>query len=360
MTNTFGTLFRITTFGESHGKALGVIIDNCPPNIELSEADIQVELDRRKPGQSEVTTPRKEDDKAEILSGIFEGKTTGTPIAVVVHNTNQRSQDYDNIKDVLRPSHADFGYWQKYGIRDYRGGGRSSARETIGRVIGGAVARKILKEKFQVEIYGFSSSIGTQVYENVDRDFIEQNPLRMASAEDFQAAMEQLKSAQAQGDSLGGTLEIRVTNPPIGLGGPVFGKLEAELARAIMSIPAIKGFEMGEGFDLCAKPGSQANDPFIAEKEGTETTYRTQRNANGGVLGGISTGDDIWFRAAIKATSSISSTQTSANTKGENIQLQVHGRHDPILLPRAVPILESMTALVILDQLMLHKAQNEL
>lgn len=357
MTNTFGNLFRITTFGESHGKALGVIIDNCPPNIELNEADIQAELDRRKPGQSDVTTPRKEDDTAEILSGVFEGKTTGTPIAVVIHNTNQRSGDYSNIKDVLRPSHADFGYWQKYGIRDYRGGGRSSARETVGRVIGGAVARKILKEKFEIDIYGFSRSIGTDYYEAVDLDFIEKNTLRMASPEDFEGALAKVKAAQAEGDSLGGTLEVRVTNPPVGLGGPVFGKLEAELARAIMSIPAMKGFEMGEGFDLCGKPGSEANDPFVAEKDGT---YHTKRNANGGVLGGISTGDDIWFRAAIKATSSISSTQTSATTKGENVELQVHGRHDPILLPRAVPILESMTALVILDHIMLQKAQCRL
>ena len=357
MTNTFGTLFRITTFGESHGKALGVVIDNCPPDVALSESDIQTELDRRRPGQSDVTTPRKEDDKAEILSGVFEGKTTGTPIAVVVHNTNQRSQDYDNIKDVLRPSHADFGYWQKYGLRDYRGGGRSSARETVGRVIGGAVARKILKEKFKIDIYGFSRSIGTDYYEAVDPDFIEKNKLRMASREDFEGALATVKAAQAQGDSLGGTLEIRVTNPPIGLGSPVFGKLEAELARAIMSIPAMKGFEMGEGFDLCTKPGSEANDPFIAEQDGT---YHTKRNANGGVLGGISTGDDIWFRAAIKATSSILSPQTSATTKGDNVELQVHGRHDPILLPRAVPILEAMTALVLLDHIMRHKAQCQL
>lgn len=351
--NTFGHIFRITTFGETHGVAVGVIIDNCPPGVELSESDIQAELDRRKPGQSEVTSPRKEDDICEILSGVFEGKTTGTPIAVIVKNKDAKSKDYENLRGVFRPSHADFGYESKYGHRDHRSGGRASARETVGRVIGGAVAKKILKDQFQTDIWGFSQKIGKTEFTNVDRDFVEQNPLRMADKNNFEKTLQKVKETKESGDSLGGVMEIRVENPPAGLGSPVFGKLEAELARAILSIPAIKGFEIGEGFALTEKLGSEANDPFIAGKEG----IATERNANGGVLGGISTGDTIWFRAAIKPTSSISKEQKTANNKGENIDLMVKGRHDPILLPRAIPILESMTALVILDHIMLHRAQ---
>lgn len=356
MHNTFGSFFRITSAGESHGKANVVIIDNCPPNIELTEADIQAELDRRKPGQSDITTPRKEGDRCEILSGVFEGKTTGTALAVIVRNENQRSQDYGNIKDIFRPSHADFGYFSKYGIRDYRGGGRSSARETIARVIGGAVAKKVLKKKFpDLEIYGFTRSVGTDYFEEVDTNYIEANPLRMASREDFTNTLQKVESARDSGNSLGGTIEVRVKNPPVGLGMPVFGKMEAELAKAMMSVPAVKGFEIGEGFGLCEKLGSEANDPFINDEK-----IHTKRNANGGILGGISTGDDIWFRVGIKPTSSISLPQKSVNKKGEAVDLVVTGRHDPILLPRAVPILEAMTALVLLDQVMLDHGQNKL
>ncbi len=365
--NTFGNLFRITSFGESHGKAVGVIIDNCPPLIELCEADIQVELDRRRPGQSHITTPRDEADQCEILSGVFEGKTTGTSIAVIIRNKNQESKDYGNIKDVFRPSHADFGYDQKYGIRDYRGGGRSSARETIARVIGGAVAKKILKEKFNIDIWGFVDQVGADKFKTIDKDFIEKNPLRMADEANFAATLQKVEAVKNSGDSIGGGVQVRVQNPPIGLGSPVFGKLEAELSRAMMSVPATKGIEFGEGFDLSAMHGSEANDPFVVSSESSnsehqsnkefELKYKTQRNANGGIIGGISTGDDIWFRVGIKPTSSIIQKQTTANKAGENVEIEIKGRHDPILVPRAVPILEAMTAMVILDHVMLHKAQ---
>ncbi len=357
MTNTFGKLFRITSFGESHGAALGVIIDNCPPNIELCEKDIQTELDRRKPGQSGVSTPRKEADSCEILSGVFEGKTTGTALAVIVRNENQKSKDYSNIKDIFRPSHADFGYFSKYGIRDYRGGGRSSARETIARVIGGAIAKKILKQKFpKLDIYGFTRSIGEDYFKNIDQNFIEKNILRMADKSKFETALKKVEEVRDSGDSIGGTVEIRVKNPPKGLGMPVFGKLESDLASAMMSVPAVKGFEIGEGFSLSEKLGSQSNDPFVIEND----VIHSKRNANGGILGGISTGDDIWFRVAIKPTSSISLPQKSVNKNGEEVDLVVTGRHDPILPPRAVPILESMTALVLLDHVMMDGAQNKL
>lgn len=354
--NTFGNLFRLTSFGESHGKAVGVIIDNCPPNIEITETDIQQELNRRRPGQSHITTPRDEKDKCEILSGVFEGKTTGTSIAVIVWNENQHSKDYNNIKDVFRPSHADFGYMKKYGHRDHRGGGRSSARETIARVIGGAIARKILKEKFNIDIFGFVSQVGEHKFKTIDRDFIEKNVLRMADPDNFEETLKLVESVKNSGDSIGGSVQVRVQNPPIGLGSPVFGKLEAELARAMMSVPAVKGFEIGEGFDLAAGRGSETNDPFIVDPENPDK-FKTKRNANGGVLGGISTGDDIWFNVAIKPTSSILTKQTTANNKGEMQDIEIKGRHDPILVPRAVPILEAMTAVVILDHIMLHNAQ---
>jgi len=354
--NTFGNLFKITSFGESHGKAIGVIIDNCPPLIDLCEADIQAELDRRRPGQSHITTPRDEADKCEILSGVFEGKTTGTSIAVVVFNKNQESKDYGNIKDVFRPSHADFGYDQKYGIRDYRGGGRSSARETIARVIGGAVAKKILKEKLNIDVWGFVDQVGTDKFTSINKNFVEENPLRMADEKSFATTLQKVEAVKNSGDSIGGAVQVRVENPPVGLGSPVFGKLEAELSRAIMSVPATKGIEFGEGFDLSVMQGSESNDPFVADDNG----YRTERNANGGILGGISTGDDIWFRVGIKPTSSIIQKQTTANKAGENVEIEIKGRHDPILVPRAVPILEAMTAMVILDHVMMHKAQCSL
>lgn len=350
--NTFGHLFRVTSFGESHGEALGAVIDGCPPGIPLTQADIQTSLNRRRPGQSPMATPRKESDTARILSGVFEGRTTGAPIAVIVENQNQRSQDYDAIKDIFRPSHADFGFLAKYGVRDHRGGGRSSGRETIARVIGGAVAMKVL-EKFGIDIFGFARAIGGAEFPNVVCDFIEQNPLRMADPDHAEEAIKRVEALKAEGDSLGGIVEMQVHGAPAGLGSPVFGKLEAELARACLSVGATKGFEMGEGFSLAGKTGATANDPFVAENE----TYRTQRNANGGVLGGITTGDAIWFRVAVKPTSSISKEQTSANVHGENVPLSVKGRHDPIIVPRVIPVLEAMTAMTILDALMVHQAQ---
>jgi len=350
--NTFGQYFRVTSFGESHGAALGAVIDGCPPNLELCEDDIQAELNRRRPGQSDITTPRNEKDACEILSGVFEGKTTGAPIAVIVRNADQRSKDYSNIKDVYRPSHADYGFAMKYGIRDYRGGGRSSGRETISRVIGGAIAQKILKQ-VGTEIYGFSAEIGGEKFKKINPDFIEKNALRMADEKAFPAVLERVQKLRDEGDSLGGVAQIIVKNPPVGLGSPVFSKLEGELARACLSVGATKGFEMGEGFELSKLQGSQANDPF-EKKDGQ---IKSQRNANGGVLGGISTGDNIWFRVAVKPTSSIIQPQKSVNKNGEEVDLKISGRHDPIILPRVIPVLESMTALVLVDQMMAQKAQ---
>ena len=343
--NTFGRYFRLTSFGESHGSALGGVIDGCPPGLKLKESDIQKELDRRAPGQSSVTTPRKEADKCEILSGVFEGKTTGAPIAVIVRNKNQNSKDYEAIKDIFRPSHADFGFWKKYGIRDYRGGGRSSGRETIARVIGGAIAKKILAKK-KIKIFGFARAIGENIFEDFDEKFIEKNPLRMADESAFGATMLAVENVRKTGDSLGGVVEIHVKNPPAGLGNPVFGKLEAELASACLSVGATKGFEIGEGFSLAASKGSEANDPFV----NVDGKIETERNANGGILGGISTGETIYFRVAIKPTSSILLPQQTVNEKGEEIDLEIQGRHDPIIVPRVIPVLEAMTAMVIVDQ----------
>ncbi len=350
--NTFGHYFRLTSFGESHGPALGAVIDGCPPGLDLSESDIQKELNRRAPGQSSIATPRKEGDKCEIQSGVFEGKTTGTPISVVVRNENQHSKDYENIQDVYRPSHADYGFDTKYGIRDHRGGGRSSGRETIARVIGGAIARKIL-DQIGVQVFGFAREIGGEFFTHVDPSFIEKNPLRMADESAFKATMERVEAIKKEGDSLGGIVEIQVKNPPAGLGSPVFGKLESSLAAACLSVGSTKGFAMGEGFSLSAKKGSEANDPFVAEGK----NIKTERNANGGILGGISTGDDIWFRVAVKPTASILKPQKSTNAKGENVDLEIKGRHDPIIVPRIIPVLEAMTTMVLVDQIMQQQAQ---
>jgi chorismate synthase len=347
--NTFGSLFRITSFGESHGKAIGCIIDGCPPKIELSEKDIQEQLDKRRPGQSRITSPRKENDQCEILSGIFEGRTTGTPLTVLVRNKDVQSKDYEALRTIFRPSHADFAYQQKYGIRDHRGGGRSSGRETIARVIGGAIAQKILSST-KTKILGFARGIGNDFFEHVDESFIEKNPLKMADKTLFASILQKVQEVASHQDSLGGIVEIRVKNPPVGLGTPVFGKLEAELARACMSIGSVKGFEMGEGFALSQKKGSESNDEYMS-------LGKTKRNANGGILGGISTGEDIWFRVAVKPTSSIAKEQQSINTSGEKVSLEIQGRHDPIIIPRVIPVLEAMTALVLVDQYLLQKAQ---
>ena len=350
--NTFGHLLRLTSFGESHGVALGAVIDGCPAGIELSESDIQIPLNRRRPGQSLFSTPRQESDQIEILSGIFRGKTTGTPITVMVRNQDQRSGDYDDLTTVLRPSHADFGWWKKFGHTDPRGGGRSSGRETLARVIGGAVAQKILQDWWGVEVFGFTQAAFGVCGAVVDRSFIEKNPLRMADPKAYEISAEKIKALQSKGDSAGGVVEIRAQNVPPGWGSPVFGKLESALAGACLSVGAVKGFEMGEGFALSGLAGSQANDPFVYQDE----KFLTQRNANGGVLGGISTGEMLWFRAAIKPTSSISQTQNTVNKKGEPVSMAIKGRHDPIIVPRVVPVLEAMTALVLADQALQQRA----
>jgi chorismate synthase len=353
--NTFGNFFRITTAGESHGKANVVIVDNCPPNMALQNADIQRELDRRKPGQSSITTPRKENDTCEILSGIFEGKTTGTPIAVIVRNENQKSQDYDDIKDVFRPSHADFGYFSKYGIRDHRGGGRASARETIARVIGGAIAKKVLVQKYpDIKIFGFTSKVGEESFSEINPTFIEKNPLRMASKKDFEQTLDKVEKIRDTGNSIGGEVTLHIENPPLGLGSPVFGKLEAELARAMMSVPATKYFEIGNAQEIVEQTGKEANDPFVS----TQGKVHSDRNENGGILGGITTGDTIFMKIGIKPTSSIALPQKSVDKNGQEIDLLVTGRHDPILVPRAVPILEAMAAMTLLDHAMLDWGQN--
>ncbi len=349
--NTFGNLFRITSFGESHGEMMGVVIDGCPSNLLLNKKCVQRELDKRKPRQSSCTTERKEADQCEIVSGLFEGKTTGAPIAVLVRNQDACSADYDKMKDVFRPSHADATYQQKYGIRDHRGGGRSSGRETISRVIGGAVAKEILAQH-NVQIIGFARAIGGETFEKVDEKFIEKNPLRMADEFAFKTTLKKVESIKANGDSLGGIIEIRVHNPPAGLGAPVFAKLEADLARACMSVGAVKGFEIGEGFSLASKKGSEANDPFVENP--SSNSVRTQRNANGGILGGISTGEDIWFRVAVKPTSSIAKTQKTVDSSGAEVALQIEGRHDPIIVPRVIPVLEAMTALVLVEHLLMQ------
>ena len=353
--NTFGHVFKITTFGESHGEALGVVIDGCPPYLQLSAVDIQNDLDRRAPGQSSVTTSRKEKDTCEILSGVFEGRTTGTSLAVIVRNENQNSKDYSTIKDVFRPSHADYSFQAKYGVRDYRGGGRSSGRETIARVIGGAVAKKVL-ERFQVEVFGFARAIGGEVFSLVEREFIEENPLRMADRAAFPRTMKVVEEVQRSGDSLGGEVELRVKHLMAGIGSPVFDKLEALLARACLSVGAVKGFVMGDGERISQQKGSEANDPFLLDEN---ERLCTERNANGGVLGGISTGEDIWFRVFVKPTASIRKTQKTVNMKKESVEVSIQGRHDPLILPRVIPVLEAMTALVLVDQLMVHKAQCE-
>ncbi len=339
--NTFGDLVRVTTFGESHGPAIGAVIDGIPPGIEISEEDIQKELDRRRPGQSSITTRRKETDKVHILSGVFENKTTGAPIALLIYNEDPKSHHYDNIKDVFRPGHADYTFFMKFGIRDHRGGGRASGRETAARVSAGAIAKKILERKgikiyaYSVEIGGISWS-GKGSYEN-----IEANPVRCPDAESALKMEEKILEARKEGDSLGGIVQIEIHGVPPGLGDPVFGKLSSRLASAIMSIGAVKGVEFGDGFKLALLRGSEANDAMADGK--------FMSNHSGGLLGGISTGEPIVMRVVVKPTSSIAKPQKTLNTKFENVEIQVHGRHDPCIVPRAIPVMESMIALTILD-----------
>lgn len=349
--STFGTLFRISTWGESHGKGIGVVVDGCPAGLSLCEEDIQKYLNRRKPGQSKFTTPRSEDDAVEILSGVFEGKTTGTPISMVVYNKSQKSKDYSEIAGYYRPGHADYTFDEKYGFRDYRGGGRSSGRETIGRVAAGAIAAKLL-ESFGITVTAYSKSIG-EVSIDVDRfDLAERdnNPVAMPDKEAANKAMELLEKKMEEKDSVGGVVECIVKGMPTGVGEPVFDKLDARLAQAIMSIGAVKGVEIGAGFKAATMTGSINNDQFIIDEFG-KVSKKT--NNAGGILGGISDGTDIILRAAFKPTPSIFSKQETINKEHENIEVEIKGRHDPIIVPRAVVVVESMMAVTILDMLMI-------
>lgn len=353
--NSFGKLFTVSTFGESHGAAIGCVIDGVPPGIELSEADIQVDLDRRRPGQSKITTQRQEADQVEILSGVFEGKTTGCPIGLLIRNTDQRSKDYSNIKDVFRPGHADFTYLQKFGLRDYRGGGRSSGRETACRVAAGAIAKKVLSE-YGVEILAYTLAVNGIYAEKGEFEEIENNPVRTPDAEKAKEMIAAIEEARKNGDSLGGILEATISGCPVGLGDPCFDKLQATLAHAIMSIATIKGIEFGAGFDVAEMKGSECNDRFI-NQNGQITT---ETNHAGGILGGISNGQDIILRVAVKPPSSISQKQMTVNVDGEEEEIQVKGRHDPCLCPRVVPVLESMIAITILDALLIQKSIGQI
>ncbi len=350
--NSFGQLFRITTFGESHGAGIGVVIDGCPAGIEINTDKIQHELDRRKPGQSKISSARKEEDEFEILSGIFEGKTLGTPIAILIRNNDAKSKDYDYLKDSYRPSHADYTYEQKYGIRDYRGGGRSSARETVARVAAGAIAKQILEKK-GITISAFVNQVGNikihQHYSTLDFNLIESNIVRCPDENIAQQMISAIEEVKKQGDTLGGTIQCVIQNTPVGLGEPVFDKLHAVLAHAMLSINAAHGFEYGSGFEGASKKGSENNDEFYNDNG----TIKTKTNNAGGILGGISTGEDIYFNVAFKPIATILKEQQSVNNKGEEITLQNEGRHDPCVLPRAVPIVEAMAALVLLDFLVL-------
>ena len=358
MGNTFGHLFRITTFGESHGGGVGVVIDGCPPQIKISAAEIQVELDRRKPGQSKITTPRKESDTCEIISGVFQGQTLGTPIAILVRNKDARSQDYNEMAVKYRPSHADATYDAKYGIRNYKGGGRSSARETIGRVAAGAIAKKILHLAAGIEIIAYVKRIkNTEAVVDsklVTLEQVESNMVRCPDPECAVKMIDEIDRARRNKDSLGGVVECVARNVPSGLGNPVFDKLEADLAKGIMSLPATKGFEIGSGFAGTTMTGSEHNDEFYLDEDGAT---RTVTNRSGGVQGGISNGENIIMRAAFKPTATIGKQQRTVTNTGQETKLAAKGRHDPCVLPRAVPMVEAMVALVLCDCLLHHHAQ---
>lgn len=356
--NTFGNLFRLTSFGESHGEAVGGILDGCPAGLELDMDFIQNELDRRKPGQSRITTPRKESDTVVFLSGIFEGKTTGTPIAFMVKNENQHSSDYDNLKDVFRPSHADFTYFSKYGIRDHRGGGRSSARETIARVVGGAIAKLFLK-KLNIDIKAYTSQVGhialEKDYTRYDLSKIEDTAVRCPDPEKAEEMIALINEVKSKGDTIGGIITCVVKGTPVGLGEPVFGKLHAALGSAMLSINAVKGFEYGMGFDVNHR-GSEVNDSFFND----HGTISTRTNNSGGIQAGISNGQDIYFRVAFKPVSTILMEQNTVDIHGNETVVKARGRHDACVLPRAAPIVEAMAALVIMDYYLLANARKAL
>ena len=347
--NKLGSLFQLTTFGESHGDAVGGIIDGCPSGIELDMKAIQLDLDRRKPGQSAIVTQRKEPDEVKFLSGIFQGKTTGVPIGFAIFNTNQKSRDYDHIKDQYRPSHADKVYDEKYGFRDYRGGGRSSARETASRVVAGAIAKQFLSD---VKFTAYVSSVGEinldKPYQELDFDYIEKNPVRCADPEKAAEMENYIKQIRKEGDTVGGIITCVIQNVPIGLGEPVFDKLHAELGKAMLSINAVKGFEYGSGFEGSKNKGSEHNDLY--NSDGT-----TKTNRSGGIQGGISNGMDIYFNVAFKPVATIMQSQKTINNKGETVNMRGKGRHDPCVVPRAVPIIEAMAALVLADFTLLNR-----
>lgn len=357
MANSFGHLFRITTFGESHGGGVGVVVDGCPPLIALSEADIQPDLDRRRPGQSSIVTPRKETDTVTILSGVFEGKTLGTPICMLVKNQDARSDAYNEMATKFRPSHADFTYQAKFGIRAWPGGGRTSARETIGRVAAGAIARKILRERFGVEVIAFVSQVynvaAKIAVSDVTASQVESNIVRCPDAEAAARMIHVIQEAKAAGDTVGGVVECVARGVPPGWGEPVFDRLEADLAKAMLSLPASKGFEIGSGFSCVNFKGSEHNDAF----RNIDGKVTTPTNRSGGIQGGISNGQPIYFRVAFKPVATVMSEQDTVDAQHANTTLKGRGRHDPCVLPRAVPIVEAMTALVLVDHALRQKAQ---
>ena len=352
--NTFGTLYKITTFGESHGKGIGVVIDGCPSGLDLDLDHIFSELQRRKPGQSKIVTQRHENEEFEVLSGVFEGKTTGTPLAIFIRNQDQRSKDYSHIANKYRPSHADFTYAEKYGIRDYRGGGRSSARETAARVIAGAIAKQVL-QTLDITINAFVSQVGSISIPNavaIDFAKTEANIIRCPHQPTAEAMIELISKIKKKGDTVGGKVSCKIKNCPVGLGSPVFDKLHADLGKAMLSINAVKGFEFGSGFDSITMLGTQHNDEF----ENVDGKIITKTNFSGGIQGGISNGMDINFNVAFKPVATIISQQESVDTKGNKTIVEGKGRHDPCVVPRAVPIVESMAAIVILDHLLINKS----
>jgi len=360
MGNSWGQLFRVTTWGESHGAGIGAVVDGCPPRLPLSEADIQPDLDRRVPGQSALVTQRKETDTVQILSGVFEGQTTGTPISMLIPNADMRPGDYREVKEKYRPSHADYTYEAKYGIRDWRGGGRTSARETAGRVAAGAIARKVLSERFRVTVVAWVSKVGTLSVdcdpERVTRDEVDLTPIRCPDLAMADRMISAVEAARKDGDSLGGVVTCAVRGCPPGWGEPVFDRLEADLARAMLSLPASKGFEIGSGFAGTDLTGLEHNDPFHMEGD----RVRAASNRSGGVQGGITNGETIYFRVAFKPTATVMRPQRTVNVWHEDDELQGRGRHDPCVLPRAVPIIEAMAALVLADHALRHAAVTSL
>ena len=352
MSNKFGKIFTLTTFGESHGKAIGGIIDGCPANKDIDLSIVQFDLDRRKPGQSKIVTQRKESDKVEFLSGIFEGKTTGTPIGFIIVNKDQKSKDYDHIKNIFRPSHADFVYQKKYGIRDYRGGGRSSARETACRVVAGSIAKQILND---ISFKAFVSRVGdvsiSSDFSKVNFENIEKNPVRCPDLKKAEEMENLIKSVRKEGDTIGGVVSCIIKNVPVGIGEPVFDKLHAELGKAMLSINAVKGFEYGSGFAGVKMKGSEHNDQYEADES-------TKTNFSGGIQGGISNGMDIYFNVAFKPVATIMKDQKTIDSRGKETSISGKGRHDPCVVPRAVPIVEAMASLVILDMILINNSKK--